>query len=120
MATIPVSIEEEVGGIPGTFRATWTAMGNADDGAPVGFPINTDRSVYIAGTIASATVVLEGSLDGTNYVTLDDIYGTAISYTSSLPKLEGIGPVTLFVRPRTSGGSGTNINVVVYGVKRRG
>jgi hypothetical protein len=43
-----------------------------------------DRAIQVGGTFgAGGTVVIEGSIDGTNYVTLTDPQGNAISKTAA-------------------------------------
>lgn len=96
-------------GIAGVELFTWSAMGNADKGDAAGFPQNADKSVQIDGTFGSATVVLQGSLDGSNWFTLTDPQGNAISKTSAA--LETIEENVLYIRPSTSGGTGTSVNV---------
>lgn len=88
---------------------TWATMGGADVGDAIGFPQNADKSVQIDGTFGSATVVIQGSNDGTNWFTLTDPQGNAISKTSAA--LEQIEENTLYVRPSISGGTGSSINV---------
>jgi hypothetical protein len=90
---------------------TWTPLGNADSGSAyttVGFP---DRSVQVTGTFGGATVVFEGSNDGSNYVTLSDPLGNAISVTGA--DLFQVSELPLWVRPRTSGGTGTAVTVMM-------
>lgn len=82
------------------------------------FPDYSDRSVQITGTFDSATVVLEGSNDGTNWVTLTDPQGNAISKTSA--GLEQIEEVTRYIRPKHSGGtSAESITVTVLATAGR-
>lgn len=94
-----------------TYVVTWT-MGNADTGVAVSLASATDRSVQFTGTFGSATVVLEGSNDGTNFVTLTDPQGNAISKTSAA--LEQIEELTQYIRVSTSGGTGTTIVATVF------
>lgn len=88
---------------------TWAAMGGSDVGDAVGFPQNADKCVQIDGTFGSATVVIQGSNDGSKWFTLTDPQGNAISKTSAA--LEQIEEVPLYIRPSISGGTGSSINV---------
>lgn len=91
---------------------TWEAMGDADTGTSIEMPGSSDRSVQIAGDFDSATVVLEGSNDGTNWSTLTDPQGNAIS--KSAAAIEMITELTRYIRPVTSGGAGSaDIDVTV-------
>lgn len=70
-----------------------------------------DRSVQLVGTFNSSTVVIEGSNDGVNYVTLSDTSGGALSFTSA--GLKQIEQITAFIRPRVSVGSTTSVKVII-------
>ena len=98
-------------------RYLWETLTNGDDGQPVTeseFPI---RSVSVTGTFGSGgTVVIEGSNDGTNYHTLTDLLGVAISFTSD--GLKQISEVTNFIRPSVTAGDGTtDLDVTLIAIK---
>lgn len=85
---------------------SWTGLLNGDDGSPYAMPGWADRTVQITGTFgAGGTVVIEGSIDGTNYVTLTDPQGNAISKTGAA--IETITEIVKFIRPRVTAGDGT-------------
>lgn len=85
---------------------TWSGLLNGDFGTPVGFMGSGDKSVQFSGTFGvGGTIVLEGTLDGTNYHTLSDLQTTAISKTAAA--LEGIAEAVLAIRPRVTGGDGS-------------
>lgn len=112
MATITGTVTKVVdGGVNDVYIASWPAMGNADTGTSVAMAGASDRSVQIEGTFASATVVLQGSNDGTNWQTLTDPQGNAISKTAAA--LEQVSELTRYIRPVTSGGAGATLNVTV-------
>jgi hypothetical protein len=91
---------------------TFTAVGDADSGAPIQLSEYADRSVQATGTWDSATLVWQGSNDGTTWFTLNDPDGNAISKTANF--LESVMELTKYARPTTSGGQGsTDIDVVV-------
>lgn len=111
MATNTASVTRVTdGGVFDVYLATWTAMGNADTGTSVPMSSASDRSVQVEGTFGSATVTIQGSNDGTNWQTLTDPQGTALTWTSA-NRIEQIEEITRYVRPITAGGTGTNINV---------
>ena len=86
--------------------AAWTPLANGDSGTPYGMSGFADRTVQIGGTFGTGgTVVVEGTNDGTNYATLNDPQGVAISKTSAA--LVGVAQITKFIRPRVSAGDGT-------------
>jgi len=88
----------------------WETLVGTDDGAPLtpdqgslSFP---RKSVQITGTFDTTTIVIEGSNDGTNYKTLTDGDGNALSFTAAA--LENIYENCGHIRPNISadGGSG--------------
>lgn len=95
--------------------ATWTALTTGDTGKPVSGVGLSDRSVQFTGTFGGATVVLEGSNDGTNWVTLTDPAGVALSFTSA--GLKQVLQITRYTRPNVSGGAAVaiNCNLLVVG-----
>lgn len=112
MATIQGTVTRATdGGVTDVWLATWPAMGNADTGTAVAMSGAADRSVQIEGTFAGATVVLQGSNDGSNWQSLTDPQGNAISKAAAA--LEQISELTRYIRPTTSGGGGSSITVTV-------
>lgn len=97
--------------------AQWTGLLNTDDGVPLEQPSSNDRSVQVTGTFGSGgTVVIEGSNDGTNYQTLTDPQGNALSVTAA--RLKQISELTRFIRPRVTGGDGTTNLTVTMLIRR--
>ncbi len=95
----------------------WTGLLNGDDGAPIELCGSTIRSVQFTGTLgAGGTIALEGSNDGTNYVTLTDPQGTSISKTSL--GIEAIEEITRYVRPKVSAGDVTTTLVTTLFFRR--
>lgn len=91
---------------------SWPSMGNADNGTPASLLSASEKSVQVTGTFGSATVILQGSNDGSNWRTLSDPQGNAISFTSA--GLEAVLEHTRYIRPNTSGGTGTDVTVTVF------
>lgn len=121
MATVNHGSLTPVGPIPYTaWVAQWTPLTPSDAvGDALEMPAWADRSVQITGTFDSATVVLQGSNDGTNWATLSDPQGNPISATSA--KLEQIEEITRYIRPSTSGGSSSQsitVTVLITGARR--
>lgn len=90
---------------------TWSGMVNGDDGQPFILPQYADRSVQVEGTFgAGGTVVVQGTIDNSNWRTLNDPYSNAISMT--VPKIEAISELVNGIRPIVTAGDGTtNITV---------
>ena len=96
---------------------TWTGLLNGDDGSPIEMPGSSDRSIQFTGTFGvGGTIVLEGSNDGTNYVSLTDPQGNAISKTAA--GIEAVMELTRYIRPRVTAGDGTTSLVATLLVKR--
>ena len=97
--------------------AQWTPLTSVNTiGSSYPMPGATIKSVQIEGTFDSATVVLEGSNDGTNWKTLTDPQGNAISKTAAA--IEAIEENTRYVRPNSSGGGATQ-SITVTLLSRR-
>jgi hypothetical protein len=89
--------------------ATWSALTTNDNGDPVTSAAWTDRSVQVDGTFATATVVLQGSNDGTNWFTLTDPLGNNISFTAA--GLKQVLQAAVYMRPSVTSGTSPSINV---------
>ena len=98
--------------------AQWSGLlqSSLDTGTPAELPDYADRSVQIGGTLGvGGTVVIEGSNDGTTYITLTDPQGNALSFTA-IDRIEQVQEITRFIRPRVTAGDGTtNFTVTFYG-----
>lgn len=96
----------------GCTKVFWEALATGDTigtdlparGEPVG-------SVQVTGTFGGATVTLTGSNDGTNYVTMKDVYGTAISFTSA--GMANFNGLPLYIKPAISGGTSDDVDVTI-------
>ena len=126
MANVPLTREE----IPRiqlnepSIVLSWT-LANTDiglDDARIGtgnasYTEYPDRSVQVSGTFgAGGTVVIEGSNNGTNWITLTDQLGTALSFTGA--DIAPIMEVTRYIRPRVTAGDGTTAIVVTMLLRR--
>lgn len=97
----------------GALLVSWP-LGDADTGLPFAIPFSADITVQVAGTFGSSTVVLEGSNDGTNWVTLGAVVGTNTSFTSAGIRKAAEAPA--FIRAKSSGGTSA-ATVVTVAVK---
>jgi hypothetical protein len=98
-------------------KVTWGSLVNGDAGVAVACGEYADRSVQVTGTFgAGGTVLIEGTLDGSNWLTLTDPQGNALSFTAA--KIEAVSEMTELIRPRVSAGDGTTaIAVTLIGRK---
>lgn len=90
----------------------WETIGNADVGQAHEMAAWPDRTVQLFGTWAGATIVMEGSNDGTNWATLRDPAGNNLSFTAN--GLKAILENPRYIRPSSSGGAGTDVDVIIY------
>ena len=79
---------------------TLTAANAVGDAVALGG--SPDRSVQVVGTFDGATVKVQGSNDGTNWVDLTDPQGNPISKTATF--MESIMEISRHLRIFTSGG----------------
>jgi hypothetical protein len=90
----------------------WTGGATADGAAAaVELPEWADNCVQAIGTISGATLTIEGSNDGTNWETLNNAQGGALSFTSLASTLKQIVERPRYIRPKLAGGTATGIGV---------
>lgn len=115
MATRALTYDKGITKDGAAFLAYWTNLTNAtaDVGAPLGFPAWGERTVQVFGTFgAGGNIVIEGSNDGANWVTLANRSGGALSFNNAA--LSRIQDYPVYVRPRVTAGDGaTNLSVYV-------
>ena len=104
---------DHVGDKDGSARLiSWTGGATADGAAPaVELPEWADNCVHIIGTIGGATITIEGSNDGTNFLTLNNAQGGALQFTSLAAALKQIVERPRYIRPVITGGTATGIGV---------
>lgn len=85
---------------------TWLQLGGAtsDVGSAFEMPTWSDRSVQVVGTFSGTTVTIQGSNDGTNWVTLTD--PAAVAATFAVTGLKQLLQVTRYIRPSAAAGTG--------------
>lgn len=111
MATISHVRSQPAGN--GIEKVFWETLTEADTATAV-IPSATApaiASVQVTGTFGGATVVLQGSNDGTNYFTLKDTAGSDISLTAAGGADFSVG--CLQIRPSASGGSSQDVDITV-------
>lgn len=114
MATVNPTINRALQGAQSVMSSVWN-LGNADEGNPCNLIDFADRSVQVQGTFGAATVVIEGSNDGVNYHTLRDPQGVTLSFTQA--GLKQVLESCLYIRAKSSGGTGTEVVVTLIGRK---
>ena len=111
MATITATTDRNTSN--GAIIVTWAAMGGADTGTYFAVPSASNLTLQHSGTFGGATIVLQGSNDGTSWATLTQTGGsnTAFSYTTAGVHCPVEMPV--YVRPVTSGGTGSAVDAIL-------
>lgn len=95
----------------------WTLLANGDDGSPSSFLGSGERVIQFTGTFGTGgTVIVEGSIDGTNWFQLRDPSSTLISLTA--PGLRSVLETVPFVRPRVTAGDGTTSITAILDTRR--
>ena len=99
--------------IGGNLQITWAAMAGGDVGAaytnPAFFRLASVQ--YDTGTWGTSTLTIQGSNDDTNYYTLADPQGNALSKIAN--GLEVILEAPLYYRPSFGAGTGSALSVVL-------
>lgn len=91
---------------------SWTPVTEADTFDAVEVPLSLpDRTIHVFGSFGAATVLVTGSLDGTNYFTLTDPQGNAISKTAAAG--EAITELVRYIKLTHSGGTAESISAVL-------
>lgn len=109
MPTITPDINAAIRGI----TTKWSGLATNDDGTPVATE-GRNLSVQVTGTFAGATVAMQGSNDGANWVALNDqaVPGNPCSFTSA--GLKGVLQMPKYIKPVVSGGAGTGLIVTLF------
>ena len=91
---------------------SWAGLAASGDvGDAQSYSSYGDKTFVVSGTFTgSPTVLIEGSNDAVNWVTLSNRQGTAMTFTASAMNTSQDKPI--YVRPRmTAGSGGANITV---------
>lgn len=116
MAVTALSAPESIG--QQVVLYTWAAIPNGNTGAPIKLENFNDLTATIEGTFGTGgSCTLQGSNDGTNYYSLTDPQGNAITKTAA--GLESVTELPVYVRPSVTAGDGTTA-IDVRIVARRG
>jgi len=103
------TITNHPGGAQTVRLATWVLTDADATGTPLGpdWADYADRCFQSTGTIGTATIVLQGSNDGTNWQTLTSPAGSTITGTALSMRQVVENP--LYVRPILTGAGGSTV-----------
>lgn len=76
-----------------------------------------DRSAQVEGTFGGATVSVQGSLDGSNFRTLNDPFGSALDFLAA--KIRVVTEYVALLKPAITGGAGASLAVTVLAKRKR-
>ena len=97
----------------GGLKVTWSSITEADVGvAWDGGVMYPNKSVHVEGVTSGDTIVIEGSDDESNYLTLTDKQGGDLSFANA----DGIRKIEenpRLIRPGQPTGTGVSINVTI-------
>lgn len=90
----------------GRIVVKWETLGNADSGTPYEPPVGyTLQNLQFTGTLGGATLSCAGSNDAATYAIIKS--ETSLGFV--VP-----GTQAVIFRPETSGGTGTDVDVLAY------
>lgn len=107
-AVTKLNIPDQAGTAGRTVQFTWASMAGGDTGTPVSFPTANKLTIQATGTVT--TLIIEGSNDGTNWATLNDLSNTAIASLGAA--IEGIQENPRFIRPNLTTGTAVVVTLV--------
>lgn len=118
MATLNASTYTELQGDGSVQLFVFTPLTTTNaDTAPIEWTQSADRCVQLTGTWgAGGTVVIEGSNNGTTWITLNSAQGTAASFTADA--LKQIVEVPRYARARVTAGDGTTSITASFVLRR--
>lgn len=110
MPLIAPSLNNDIRSIP---RVIWSGIASGD--TFTAFPLTQQyglaASVQITGTFSGATVAMQVSNDGTNWVTAKDLQGEDISLLTT--GYRELSLCAAYIRPVITGGTATGIAVTM-------
>lgn len=112
MATIPYTRKE---GLNATTFA-WEGLATGDEGEPVKIEYSK-LTAQVVGALAGSTASIQGSIDGVNYVTLNDESVPANPCSFTAAGLKGVLQKTLYIKPVVAAGAAADIDVLIFNIK---
>lgn len=99
-----VQVTDYTNNVNGVITLEWGSLGPGEAGDHVQSAHFSDKTVQVSGTLSGASVIIEGSNDGTNWYPCSDLQGDLINIVS--PGLTLVAENPLYIRPNVSGGGG--------------
>lgn len=94
----------------GRMNYSWSGLLNGDTGSILGTMEHVaEYSFHVTGNYgAGGSVALQGSSDGVNFATLDDVANAAVAATAST-KIWRVNNLPKFIRVNVTAGDGTTV-----------
>ena len=102
----------------GVYKFFWEGLAEDEDGDAAFVGGLTDLCAQLTGTFSSETVTIQGSVDGVNFVALNDLQDGSLAFTGA--GLSAIQERPLWIRPScgTGGGAGTvDVDISISGMR---
>ena len=100
-------------------KFTWTPVQQNDTClAATGLSEFDDRTVHIEGVPSGATIAIQGTASGGGYATLNDTFGSPLSFTTT-DKIRAVTEYVDSIKPVLSGGDGSTAWTVTLLCKRK-
>lgn len=92
-------------------KVSWSTVTTGDVGQAFEIPMSSEKSIQCEGTFAGATCTMQGSNDGSNWQTLTDLAGNALTFAAA--GLKGVRETVRYIRPSVAAGAGSlNITMI--------
>lgn len=95
----------------GSVTVFWEGLTGADTASPVDISHWPDRTVGVMGTFGGTTITIQGSMNDSDYATLKDNAGAALSFTTAGIRFIVENP--FYIKPVVTGGTGVDIDVII-------
>lgn len=99
----------------GVNRVVWASLAKGATSDPAAIVGSSDMTIAVSGTFDTATATLQGSNDGTNWFTLSDPLGNALTFTAADMAVIFENPLYLRVTVNSAGAGTTDLKVVIVG-----
>lgn len=110
MPLITPSLNADIRDVP---RVIWSgiAAGDTFDAFTLRQQYGLAASVQVTGTFGGATITMQVSNDGTNWVTAKDLQGADITFTAT--GYDELSLSAAYIRPAIASGSGSSLSVIM-------
>lgn len=116
MATVTPTVNADLTGDGSVAMFTWALTTANSDGLPAQWIEWSDRTLTATGAFGGGTLTIQGSNDGSTWVTLSDAAG-GTDATATADKAITVVELTRYVRPNLTGSTAATVSVVLVARK---